>query len=92
MKQTIKLLISALEELQKTSKTQDIIRLEEKVALIIKDLNGLIIETKNSNDDKDLKQNINKLDEVLKNLEQNHEKRSKTYAEFMRYIKDRKIN
>ena len=42
MKQILDLLISALKELEKASKTEDVIRLEEKVELIIKDLKGLI--------------------------------------------------
>ena len=38
MKQILDSLISALSELEKVSKTDDVIRLEEKVELIIKDL------------------------------------------------------
>ena len=53
MKQILDLLISALKELEKASDTEDVIRLEEKVELIIKDLKGLIEENKYSEDDKD---------------------------------------
>ena len=56
MKQILDLLISALKELEKASKTEDVIRLEEKVELIIKDLKGLIEENNYSENDKDLKQ------------------------------------
>ena len=38
MKQILDSLISALKELEKASKAEDVIRLEEKVELIIKDL------------------------------------------------------
>ena len=58
MKQILDLLISALKELEKASDTEDVIRLEEKVELIIKDLKGLIKENKYSEDDKDLKQSV----------------------------------
>ena len=92
MKQTLDSLISALKELEKASKTEDVIRLEEKVELIIKDLKGLIEENKYSKDDKDLKQKVDALGEVIKNLDQNQEKRSNTFADFMKYLKDRKIN
>ena len=92
MKQILDLLISALKELEKASKTEDVIRLEEKIELIIKDLKGLIEENKYSEDDKDLKQSVDTLGEVIKNLDQNQEQRSKTFAEFMKYLKDRKIN
>ena len=92
MKQILDSLISALKELEKASKTEDVINLEEKVELIIKDLNGLITENKYSKDDKDLKQKVDALGEVIKNLDQNQEQRSKTFAEFMKYLKDRKIN
>ena len=92
MKQILDLLISALKELEKASDTEDVIRLEEKVELIIKDLKGLIKENKYSEDDKDLKQSVDTLGEVIKNLDQNQEQRSNTFADFMKYLKDRKIN
>ncbi len=92
MKQILDLLISALKELEKASDTEDVIRLEEKVELIIKDLKGLIEENKYSEDDKDLKQSVDTLGEVIKNLDQNQEQRNKTFADFMKYLKDRKIN
>ena len=92
MKQILDSLISSLNELEIASKAEDVIRLEEKVELIIKDLKGLIEENKFSEDDKDLKQRVDALGEVIKNLDQNQEKRSNTFADFMRYLKDRKIN
>ena len=92
MKQILDSLISSLNELEIASKAEDVIRLEEKVELIIKDLKGLIEENKYSEDDKDLKQRVDALGEVIKNLDQNQEKRSNTFADFMRYLKDRKIN
>ena len=92
MKQILDLLISALKELEKASDTEDVIRLEEKVELIIKDLKGLIKENKYSEDDKDLKQSVDTLGEVIKNLDQNQEQRSNIFADFMKYLKDRKIN
>ena len=92
MKQTLELLLSTLERLQKANETKDIINLEEKIALLIKDLNGLITEDKYSKDDKDLKQKVDLLGEAIKNLDQNQEQRSKTFEEFMKYLKDRKIN
>ena len=92
MKQILDSLISALKELEKASKTEDVIRLEEKVELIIKNLKGLIAENKYSKDDKDLKQKVDVLGEVIKNLDQNQEQRSNTFADFMKYLKDRKIN
>ena len=92
MKQSLDSLISALKELEKANKTEDVIKLEEKVELIIKDLKGLITEDKYSKDDKDLKQRVDALGEVIKNLDQNQEQRSNTFADFMRYLKDRKIN
>tara|TARA_E500000178_G_scaffold253418_1_gene249902 strand:+ start:345 stop:623 length:279 start_codon:yes stop_codon:yes gene_type:complete len=92
MKQILDLLISALKELEKASKTEDVIRLEEKVELIIKDLKGLIEENNYSENDKDLKQSVDTLGEVIKNLDQNQEQRSNTFADFMKYLKDRKIN
>ena len=92
MKQSLDSLISALKELEKASKTDDVIKLEEKVELIIKDLKGLIVENKYSKDDKDLKQKVDALGEVIKNLDQNQEQRNNTFADFMKYLKDRKIN
>ena len=71
-----------MKELEKANKTEDVIKLEEKVSLIIKDLNGLITENKYSKDDKDLKQKVDALGEVIKNLDQNQEQRSNTFAEF----------
>ena len=92
MKQTLDSLISALKELEKANKKDDVIKLEEKVELIIKDLKGLIAENKYSKDDKDLKQKVDALGEVIKNLDQNQEQRSNTFTDFMKYLKDRKIN
>ena len=92
MKQTLELLLSTLERLQKANETKNIINLEEKIVLLIKDLNGLITEDKYSKDDKDLKQKVDLLGEAIKNLDQNQEQRSKTFEEFMKYLKDRKIN
>ena len=92
MKQTLELLLSTLERLQEANETKDIINLEEKIALLIKDLNGLISEDKYSKDDKDLKQKVDLLGEAIKNLDQNQEQRRKTFEEFMKYLKDRKIN
>ncbi|MEL0125403.1 MAG: hypothetical protein VW827_07065 [Alphaproteobacteria bacterium] len=92
MKQTLELLLSTLERLQEANETKDIINLEEKIVLLIKDLNGLITEDKYSKDDKDLKQKVDLLGEAIKNLDQNQEQRSKTFEEFMKYLKDRKIN
>lgn len=92
MKQTLESLISALKELEQTNNTQNVIKLEEKVVLIIKELNSLITEDNYSNIDKDLKQRVDALGDIIKNLDQNQEQRSKTFAEFMKYLKDRKIN
>ena len=91
MKQTLDLLLSALKKLEKTSKTEDITKLEEEVALIIKDLTSSIAENKYSKDD-DLKSRIGELGELIENLNKSHEKQSKIFEEFMKYIKDRKIN
>ena len=92
MKQTLESLISALKELEQINNTQNVIKLEEKVVLIIKELNSLITEDNYSNIDKDLKQRVDALGDIIKNLDQNQEQRSKTFAEFMKYLKDRKIN
>tara|TARA_X000000950_G_scaffold245081_1_gene301672 strand:+ start:1064 stop:1342 length:279 start_codon:yes stop_codon:yes gene_type:complete len=92
MKQTLESLILALTDLQKADKTKDVVKLEEKVSLIIKDLNSLITEDKYSKDDKDLKQKVDALGEVIKNLDQNQENKNKTFTEFVKYLKDRKIN
>ena len=92
MKQILDSLISALKELEEASKTDDVTRLEEKAKLIINDINGLITENKFSKDDQELKQKVDVLGQVIKNLDQNQEQRSKTFAEFMKYLKDRKIN
>ena len=80
----IHLLSSTLEKLEKANETKILLDLEEKVELIIKDLNGLITENKYSKDDKDLKQKVDLLGEVIKNLDQNQEQRSNTFADFMR--------
>ena len=92
MKQTLDLLLSTLKKLEKTSKTDDVTKLEEEVALLIKDLTNSIAENKYSKDDGDLKSKIGELGEVIENLNKNHEKQSKIFEEFMKYIKDRKIN
>ena len=92
MKQSLDSLISALKELEKASKTDDVIKLEERVELIIKNLKGLLVENKYSIDDKDLKQKVDMLGEVIKNLDQNQEQRNNTLKDFMKYLKDRKIN
>ena len=92
MKQSLDSLISALKELEKASKTDDVIKLEERVELIIKNLKGLLVENKYSKDDKDLKQKVDMLGEVIKNLDQNQEQRNNTLTDFMKYLKDRKIN
>ena len=92
MKQNLDSLISALKELEKASKTDDVIKLEERVELIIKNLKGLLVENKYSKDDKDLKQKVDMLGEVIKNLDQNQEQRNNTLTDFMKYLKDRKIN
>ena len=92
MKQSLDSLISALKELEKATKTDDVIKLEERVELIIKNLKGLLVENKYSIDDKDLKQKVDMLGEVIKNLDQNQEQRNNTLTDFMKYLKDRKIN
>ena len=92
MKQNLDSLISALKELEKASKTDDVIKLEERVELIIKNLKGLLVENNYSIDDKDLKQKVDMLGEVIKNLDQNQEQRNNTLKDFMKYLKDRKIN
>ena len=91
MKQALDLLLSTLKKLEKTSKTDDITKSEEEISLIIKDLTSSLAENKYSKDD-DLKSRIGELGEVIKNLNKNHEKQSKVLEEFMKYIKDRKIN
>ena len=75
MKQSLESLISALKELEKASITEDVIRLEEKVELIVKDLKGIIAENKYSEDDEDLKRKVDALGEEIKNLDQNQEQR-----------------
>ena len=92
MKQSLDSLISALKELEKASKTDDVTKLEERVELIIKNLKDLLLENKYSKDDKDLKQKVDMLGEVIKNLDQNQEQRNNTLTDFMKYLKDRKIN
>ena len=92
MKQTLDLLISALKKLEKTSKTDDVTKLEEEVVLLIKDVTNSIAENEYSTDDGDLKSKVGELGEVIENLNKNHEKQSKIFEEFMKYIKDRKIN
>ena len=56
--------------------------MEEKVELIIKDLKGLITENKYSKDDKDLKQKVDLLGEVIKNLDQNQEQEKQYFCRF----------
>ena len=92
MKQALDLLLSTLKKLEKTSKTDDITKLEEEISLIIKDLTSSLAENKYSKDDGDLKGRVGELGEVIENLNTNHEKQSKIFEEFMKYIKDRKIN
>ena len=92
MKQTLDLLISALKKLEKPSKNDDITKLEEEAVLLIKDLTSSIAENKYSKDDADLKSRIGELGETIENLNKNHEKQSKIFEEFTKYIKDRKIN
>ena len=92
MKQTLDSLLLALRKLEKTSKTDDITKLEEEVVLLIKDLTSSIAENKYSKDDGDLKSRVGELGEVIENLNKNHEKQSKIFEEFMKFIKDRKIN
>ena len=92
MKQTLDLLLSTLKKLEKTSKTDDVTKLEEEVVLLIKDLTNSIAENEYSKDDGDLKSKVGELGEVIENLNKNHEKQSKIFEEFMKYIKDRKIN
>ena len=92
MRQILDSLISVLKELEEASKTEDVTRLEEKAKLIINDINGLITENKFSKDDQELKQKVDVLGQVIKNLDQNQKQRSNTFTEFMRYLKDRKIN
>ena len=92
MKQALDLLLSTLKKLEKTSKTDEVTKLEEELVLLIKDLTNSIAENKYSKDDGDLKSKIGELGEVIENLNTNHEKQSKIFEEFMKYIKDRKIN
>ena len=92
MKQSLDLLLSSLKKLEKTSKTDDITKLEEEIALIIKNLTSSLAENKYSKDDGDLKSKVGELGEVIENLNKNHEEQSKIFEEFMKYIKDRKIN
>ena len=92
MKQTLELLLSALKKLENPTKTDDLIKLEEEVIILIKDLTSSITENKYSKDDEDLKSKVNELGEIIKNLDQNQEQRGKTFTEFMKYLKDRKIN
>ena len=68
MKQTLDLLLSTLKKLEKTSKTDDITKLEEEVVLLIKDLTSSIAENKYSKDDGDLKSRVGELGEVIENL------------------------
>ena len=92
MKQTLDLVLSALKKLEKTSKTDEVTKLEEELVLLIKDLTNSIAENKYSKDDGDLKGRVGELGEVIENLNKNHEKQSKIFEEFMKYIKDGKIN
>lgn len=92
MKQTLNLLISALEKLTKTNKTIEINKLEEEVAPLIKDLTNVIAENQHLKNDADLKDKVNKLGEIIKSLDKNQEQQSKIFSEFMKYLKDRKIN
>ena len=92
MKQALDSLLSTLRKLENPSKTDDIIKLEENVILLIKDLTSSITENKYSKDDKDLKRRVEELGEIIENLDKNNEQQSKTFAEFMKYLKDRKIN
>ena len=92
MKQTLDLVLSALKKLEKTRKTNEVTRLGQELVLLIKDLTNSIAENKYSKDDGDLKSKIGELGEVIENLNTNHEKQSKIFEEFMKYIKDRKIN
>jgi len=92
MKQALDSLLSTLRKLENPSKTDDIIKLEENVILLIKDLTSSITENKYSKDDKDLKRRVEELGEIIENLDKNNEQQNKTFAEFMKYLKDRKIN
>lgn len=92
MKQALDSLLSTLRKLENPSKTDDIIKLEENVILLIKDLTSSITENKYSKDDKDLKRRVEELGEIIENLDKNNEQQNKIFAEFMKYLKDRKIN
>ena len=92
MKQTLNLLISALEKLTKTNKTIEINKLEEEVAPLIKDLTNVIAENQHLKNDDDVKDKVNNLGEIIKSLDNNQEQQSNSFSEFMKYLKDRKIN
>ena len=74
MKQTLELLLSALKKLENPTKTDDLIKLEEEVIILIKDLTSSITENKYSKDDEDLKSKvyeINEMEALIKNNSKN---------------------
>ena len=79
MKQTLNLLISALEKLTKTNKTIEINKLEEEVAPLIKDLTNVIAENQHLKNDADLKDKVNKLGEIIKSLDKNQEQQKQDF-------------
>ena len=92
MKQKLYSIISILKKLADNQKNIDIHNIENELMLQFKELNDLLKESRKLEYDDEFKQKINELGLVIKKIETNQNSQSKIFADFKKYLKDRKIN
>lgn len=91
MKDKINLILELLAQLKDQNDLQKIRRLEEKIQSISVDVKKELSENKELENDKELKEKIFLLGDIITSLEKDSTADNKMFIEFQDFLKDRKF-
>lgn len=91
MKEKIDSLLELLKQLSNHNDPQQILKLEEKIQQISLDLKKEISESSEIENNKQLKDQVFLLGDLINSLEKNKVSNNKIFTEFQNFIKDRKF-
>ena len=92
MKKKIDYVVSLLNNLLEAKNNTEILKIEEKIIAESKLITELLASSENNNQETDLKEKINELEKTLSILVSKQKSQSQILTDFVKFLKDRKIN
>ncbi len=92
MKKKIDYVVSLLKSLIDAKNNTEILKIEEEIITESKLITELLASSENNNQETDLKEKINELEKTLSILVSKQKSQSQILTDFVKFLKDRKIN